>query len=108
MELLCDGVLELVPFPSIPQLTGLNHAVTSTKDETPQGMLNIHKLPTLHEKGGGSLMKAYGENLAFTMSRRKGLNIKPFNLPPVEGKMEHELYETKSIYEKAAEANIQF
>jgi elongator complex protein 4 len=46
-------------------------------------MLKTHKLPVLHEHGGGSDQNI-GEDWAFTLSRRK-FEIKPFSLPPAEG-----------------------
>lgn len=54
----------------------------TAQEEPPQGMLKIHRLPVLHERGGGGDNKV-GEDWAFTLSRRK-FAIKPFNLPPVE------------------------
>lgn len=84
IEHLCDGVLEIAPFlHSIelePPLT------TSTKtgkreEDNPQGLLKVHKLPILTEKGGGG---GGGDNLAFSLSRRRFI-IKAFSLPPVGG-----------------------
>ncbi len=92
MELLSDGVLELAPFPhtsNIGTSTGTTGA-TAAQEEQPQGMLKIHKLPVFHERGGGAsggTGGAVGDDLAFTVSRRKFV-IKPFNLPPVEGDTE--------------------
>jgi len=54
----------------------------TVQEESPQGMLKIHRLPVLHERGGGGDDKI-GEDWAFTLSRRK-FAIKPFSLPPVE------------------------
>jgi elongator complex protein 4 len=86
-EILSDGVIELAPFP-----TPLNSAPTASsssatgQEETPQGILKVHRLPVLHEKGGGGgESSGFGDDLAFTLSRRKGLVIKPFSLPPVNG-----------------------
>ncbi|KAL9031175.1 MAG: hypothetical protein Q9196_000768 [Gyalolechia fulgens] len=83
MELLSDGVIELSPFPHSmdtgPSAT-LSGAATA-QEETPQGMVKVHRLPVFSEKGGGGNS---GDDLAFTVSRRKFV-IKPFNLPPVEG-----------------------
>jgi elongator complex protein 4 len=46
-------------------------------------------LPIFHEKGGGGgESSGFGDDLAFTLSRRKGLVMKPFSLPPVEGDAE--------------------
>lgn len=52
-------------------------------------MLKIHRLPIFHEKGGGSAGFA-GDDLAFSLSRRKGLVIKPYSLPPVEDEGEEQ------------------
>ncbi|KAL8961499.1 MAG: hypothetical protein Q9183_005301, partial [Haloplaca sp. 2 TL-2023] len=86
MELLCDGVIELSPFPhsidtALPSTTsGSGSAV----EDKPQGIVKVHRLPVFSEKGGGGTS---GDDLAFTVSRRK-FTIKPFNLPPVEGDTE--------------------
>lgn len=50
-------------------------------------MVNLHRLPIFHEKGGGG-GEGVGDDLSFTLSRRKGMVIKPFSLPPVEGDQE--------------------
>ena len=86
IERLSDGVLELAPFPHSvdiePPLTTSTSA--SKSEEKPQGMLKIHKLPVLTEKGGGS---GGGNDLAFSLTRKR-FTIKPFSLPPVEGDQE--------------------
>lgn len=86
MELLSDGVIELSSFPhSIdtgPSTT--TSAASAAQEEKPQGMVKVHRLPVFSEKGGGGTL---GDDLAFTVSRRKFV-IKPFNLPPVEGDTE--------------------
>lgn len=87
-EILCSGVLELIPFPhstdaSLAAATAASGAATAN-EEPPQGMLKIHKLPIYHERAGGGSEKSMLEDWAFTLSRRKFM-IKPFNLPPVEG-----------------------
>ncbi|KAL8871490.1 MAG: hypothetical protein Q9174_002690, partial [Haloplaca sp. 1 TL-2023] len=86
MELLCDGVIELSPFPH-----WIDTALPSTAsgaggvvEEKPQGIVKVHRLPVFSEKGGGGTS---ADDLAFTVSRRKFI-IKPFNLPPVEGDTE--------------------
>ena len=86
IETLCDGVLELVPFPhSIDTGLPLTTSSGSGKaEEKPQGMLKIHKLPVLTEKGGGS---GGGDDLAFSLSRKRFV-VKPFSLPPIEGDQE--------------------
>lgn len=103
IEHLCDGVLELAPFPhSIdiePPLTtssGLGKA-----EEKPQGMLKIHRLPVLTEKGGGG----GGDDLAFSLSRKRFV-IKPFSLPPVEGDQEAQKGEAEGG--KVAKGDIEF
>ena len=90
MELLSDGVLELIPFPHTidtgPPLATSGAATAS--EEKPQGMVKIHRLPVFHERGGGAIGGArVGDDLAFTVSRRRFV-IKPFSLPPVEGDTE--------------------
>lgn len=89
IELLTDGILELSPFPSHTHSTTLASSGAATKDEEkPQGMLKLHRLPVFHERGGGGGRIGggvdLGEDLAFTLSRRK-LVVKPFSLPPMEG-----------------------
>ena len=90
IELLSDGVLELAPFPSAAIATKATPANASTvQEEPPQGMLRIHRLPIFHEKGGGGgEASGFGDDLAFTLSRRRGLVIRPYSLPPVEGDAE--------------------
>ncbi|EKG13503.1 Elongator complex protein 4 [Macrophomina phaseolina MS6] len=89
-ELLSDGVLELQPFPHLMDTYGdlaSSGAATAT-EERPQGMLRVHRLPVFHERGGGGGgVAGVGDDLAFTLSRRKFV-IKPFSLPPVEGDTE--------------------
>lgn len=79
-------MLELDPFPhSIdigPPLT--TSSGSGKAEDKPQGMLKIHKLPVLTEKGGGG---GGGDDLAFSLSRKRFV-IKPFSLPPVEGDQE--------------------
>lgn len=89
MELLSDGVLELSPFPSSALATKTAPGAATVHEEPPQGMLKIHRLPIFHEKGGGGgEASGFGDDLAFILSRRKGLVIKPYSLPPVEGDAE--------------------
>ncbi|KAI1143348.1 PAXNEB-domain-containing protein [Hypoxylon sp. FL0543] len=85
MELLSDGVFELIPLQSSaihvpPPSSGSD----SKSDEHTQGLVKVHSLPIFHEKGGGSseAYAAHGD-LSFSLSRSKGLVIKPFYLPPV-------------------------
>lgn len=83
--MLSDGVLELAPFPvtSTPAMAASTDA--TAKEEPPQGMLNVHRLPVFHENGGaGGEASRLGDDFAFSLSRRKGLVLKPYSLPPVE------------------------
>ncbi|KAL3473018.1 Elongator complex protein 4 [Aspergillus californicus] len=82
MEIISDGVIELCPFPHSSDALSTSGAATA-HEEPPQGMLKTHKLPVLHERGGGSDQNI-GQDWAFTLSRRK-FEIKPFSLPPAEG-----------------------
>ncbi|KAI4170108.1 MAG: hypothetical protein LQ343_005249 [Gyalolechia ehrenbergii] len=86
MELLSDGVIELSPFPYSTDTTpsATTSGAATAQEEKPQGMVTVHRLPVFSEKGGGGNL---GDDLAFTVSRRKFV-IKPFNLPPVEGDTE--------------------
>ena len=87
MELLNDGVVELSPFPHSypPDTSYATSATSATQEEPPQGLLRIHRLPILHERGGATI--PVGEDWSFTLSRRK-FTIKPFSLPPIEGDTE--------------------
>lgn len=76
--------MELAPFPHTSDASSSTTSGAATaQEEPPQGMLNIHKLPVFHERGGGG-DSSMSEDWAFTLSRRK-FAIKPFHLPPVEG-----------------------
>jgi elongator complex protein 4 len=85
VEHLCDGVIELCPFPHSADALATSGASTA-HEEPPQGVLKTHRLPVLHERGGGSDQNV-GQDWAFTLSRRK-FEIKPFSLPPAEGDKE--------------------
>lgn len=85
MELLSDGVIELCPFPHSADALATSGASTA-QEEPPQGMLKTHRLPVLHERGGGSDQNI-GQDWAFILSRRR-FEIKPFSLPPAEGDKE--------------------
>lgn len=86
MEILQDGVIELSPF---PHSTETNPSYVQTgpgvSEDPPQGLLHIHRLPVLHDSGSG--LPAAENDWTFSLSRRK-FNIKPFNLPPLEGDKE--------------------
>ncbi|RMY82035.1 hypothetical protein D0861_08072 [Hortaea werneckii] len=94
-ELLSDGVLELTPFPHLMDASRSSSGLAESggaragKDEQPQGMLKVHKLPitTARGEGGAGPGNTIGEDLAFTVSRRK-FEIRPFALPPAEGDQE--------------------
>ena len=85
IELLSDGVIELCPFPHSADALATSGAATS-QEEPPQGMLKTHRLPVLHERGGGNDQNI-GQDWAFNLSRRR-FEIKPFSLPPAEGDKE--------------------
>ncbi|KAK1969854.1 paxneb protein [Colletotrichum sublineola] len=84
MELLCDGVFEMLPLPRKV------HLQPNTKSEDAvQGMLKVHGLPIYHERGGGLEGQSFRENLSFRLSSSSGLIFKPYALPPMldeEGK----------------------
>lgn len=91
IELISDGVLELAPFPAHASsvLAASNPVPAISQEDPPQGMLKIHRTPIFHEKGGGGgEQSGQSEDMAFTLSRKKGLVIKPFSLPPVGGDLE--------------------
>lgn len=108
IELLCDGVIELVPFPHAidtgPPLSASEG--NTSQEEKPQGMVRIHRLPVFHERGGGggSGSGGVGNDLAFILSRRR-FAIKPFSLPPIEGDQEAQHGEVEG---GKAKVNIDF
>ena len=104
IEHLCDGVLELAPFPhSIDIEPPLTTSYGSGKaEEKPQGMVQIHRLPVLTEKGAGG---GGGDDLAFSLSRKRFV-IKPFSLPPVEGDQEAQRGEVEGG--KVGKGDIEF
>ncbi|KAJ6144608.1 Elongator complex protein 4 [Penicillium chermesinum] len=85
IELLCDGVIELCPFPSFGRCLG-DLGGCDLGRRTSAGMLKTHRLPVLHERGGGNDQNI-GQDWAFNLSRRR-FEIKPFSLPPAEGDKE--------------------
>ncbi|KAI1414800.1 PAXNEB-domain-containing protein [Hypoxylon sp. FL1857] len=91
MELLSDGVFELIPLQSSAVHAPPPSSKSDSKsEEQTQGLVKVHSLPVFHEKGGGSseAYAAHGD-LSFSLSRSKGFVIKPFYLPPVgEGEEE--------------------
>lgn len=80
IEHLCDGVIELAPFPHSIDIEPPGSGVGKNEEKT-QGLVKVHRLPVLSEKGGGG---GGGDDLAFSLSRKRFV-IKPYNLPPVEG-----------------------
>lgn len=96
MEILSDGVLELIPLQSNTIHAPPPPSKTDSKsDDQTQGLLKVHSLPIFHEKGGGS-SESYtsGEDQAFSLSRSKGLVIRPFSLPPVGEEEEQKRQDT--------------
>ncbi|KAH7115964.1 paxneb superfamily protein-like protein [Dendryphion nanum] len=86
-EHLSDAVFELSPFPyNSAQILASSGAATKEEDK-PQGLFAVHKLPVWSEKGGGSVVEGLGEDLAFSLSRRRFV-VQKFSLPPVEGDAE--------------------
>ncbi|KAL6719240.1 Elongator subunit elp4 [Lecanora helva] len=84
IEQLCDGVVELSPFPyHIVDLEPPSSGVGKTEEKL-QGMVRVHRLPVLSEKGCGS---GGGDDLAFSLSRKRFI-IKPYSLPPMDGDSE--------------------
>lgn len=93
-ELLCDGVMELVP---------LGHQIQvsrdPTKEDKEQGLLRVHSFPIFHEKGGGIDEGWRREDLSFKLSASTGLVITPYSLPPV-GEEEEQAKEAKEAEKK--------
>lgn len=85
VELLSDGVLEMVPLPPKLGAAPPSSGSTSKAQEQSQGILKVHSLPVFHEKGGGGAENNhFRENLSFHLSSTKGLVIQPYVLPPME------------------------
>lgn len=85
MELLSDGVIELIPLPANPGAPPPSSGDAGSKSEDKsQGLLRVHSLPIYHEKGGGGAENNhFREDLTFSLSASKGMVIKPFSLPPL-------------------------
>lgn len=84
-ELLCDGVLEMVPLPPKLGAAPPSSGGTSKVQDQSQGILRVHSLPVYHEKGGGGAeSNHFREDLSFHLSSTKGLVIQPYVLPPME------------------------
>lgn len=103
-------MIELTPFPThFNSPPAGNSGSISGQEETPQGMLKVHRLPILHEKGGGGVdSSGFGDDLAFTLGRRKGLVIKPFSLPPVDGDTDVQHAGIECDGERATRLEIEF
>lgn len=78
MELIMDGVLELIPLQHQPQVSR-----EPGNEDKGQGLLRAYSLPVFHEKGGGLEGSWAKEDLSFKLSSSSGLVITPFSLPPV-------------------------
>jgi elongator complex protein 4 len=91
VEILNDGVIELTPFPHLMDASNAlaESGGARSSEEQPQGLVKVHKIPINTERGegGAGVGNSIGEDLAFTVSRRKFV-IKPFSLPPLEGDQE--------------------
>ncbi|KAK5947668.1 Elongator subunit elp4 [Knufia obscura] len=103
IELLSDGVYDLTPFPHSADAEFTTSRDSNTKEEPPQGLLRVHKLPIFHELGSG--MPLADTDWTFTLSRRK-FTIKPFNLPPIEGDTDAQQVASKD--EKPKKADMDF
>ena len=97
IEIISDGVVELIPFPhTIDDGPGLTTSGAATaQEEKPQGLVKVHKLPVVYDRGSSNGTDI-GDDLAFTVSRRKFM-IKPFSLPPVEGDVEAQKGEASGV-----------
>jgi elongator complex protein 4 len=83
MELLSDGVIELIPLPANPGAPPPSTGDSKDEDKS-QGLLRVHSLPIYHEKGGGGAEhNHFREDLTFSLSASKGMVIRPFSLPPL-------------------------
>lgn len=109
-ETLSDGVIELTPFPHLMDASNSLAESGGARgvDEQPQGMLKIHKLPVTTDRGGGGTGSGVGDDLAFTVSRRKFV-IKPFSLPPMEGDTDAQKGQAeRGALGKATKVDIEF
>lgn len=85
VELLSDGVLEMIPLPPKLGAAPPSSSGASKMQDQSQGILRVHSLPVFHEKGGGGAENNhFREDLSFHMSSTKGLVIQPYVLPPLE------------------------
>lgn len=103
LELLSDGVVELSPFPHSPDVESPSKPGSGASEDPPQGLLRIHRLPILHERGSGTVSAE--DDWAFNLSRRK-FSIKPFSLPPIEG--DTEAQQGTETRQKSTKADLDF
>lgn len=83
MEILADGVVELLPLPRRTAAKG-GAATAGGGQEEPQGLVKLWKLPVLGEKGGGvGAALGAGQDLAFLVTRRR-FEIMAYSLPPAD------------------------
>ena len=104
LEILTDGVYNLTPFPHSADAEFMSSRDPNTKEEPPQGLLSIHKMPVFHELGTGTLPS--DTDWTFSLSRRK-FTIKPYNLPPLEGDTEAQ-NEASEANAKPKKAELEF
>ncbi|KAJ9626156.1 uncharacterized protein PV06_05115 [Exophiala oligosperma] len=104
IELLNDGVFELSPFPhSADADAPAPRGPSGTTEESPQGLLQVHRLPMLHDRGSGTVPAE--NDWTFTLSRRK-FTIKPFNLPPIDSGTEAQ--PASAAEQKGKKADVEF
>ena len=81
MEILADGVVELLP---LSRRTAAKGGAAGGAQEEPQGLVKLWKLPVLGEKGGGvGAALGAGQDLAFLVTRRR-FEIMAYSLPPAD------------------------
>jgi elongator complex protein 4 len=112
MELLSDGVIELTPFPhssdqDMSQTSNPESRDSNTKEEPPQGLLSVHRLPIFHERGGGPGPAGGEEDWAFRLSRRK-FTIKPYSWPPIEGDTAGEAQQIGPVGQQPKKSDMEF
>ncbi|KAG5985110.1 hypothetical protein E4U55_001359 [Claviceps digitariae] len=79
IEILFDGVVELVP---LPRSAGVTNS-SEIESNKAQGLVRFHAMPVFHEKGGGLKGCWKREDMSFRLSASSGILISPFSLPPV-------------------------
>ena len=103
IELLSDGAVELAPFSHTADVEISSKAGAGASEDPPQGILRIHRLPILQERGNGTVL--VGDDWAFSLSRRS-FSIKPFSLPPIEG--DTEAQHGPEVQQKSAKVDLEF